>query len=87
MIAITGSSSGGGAVGGNGGGSNPALDFDLDELDDCFEDDNSRNESVPMILIVVQGGPNTLLTVEESLKQNVPVLVLAVSLLTQPQCI
>lgn len=32
-----------------------------------------------MILIVVQGGPNTLLTVEESLKQNVPVLVLAVS--------
>jgi transient receptor potential cation channel subfamily M member 2 len=48
-----------------------------------FEDDNdeeiSRNESVPMVLIVVQGGPNTLLTVEESLKQNVPVLVLAVS--------
>jgi len=30
-----------------------------------------------MILIVVQGGPNTLLTVEESLKKNVPVLVLA----------
>lgn len=33
---------------------------------------------IPMILIVVQGGPNTLLTVEESLKKNVPVLVLAV---------
>jgi hypothetical protein len=48
-----------------------------------FEDDNdeeiSKSQSVPMVLIVVQGGPNTLLTVEESLKQNVPVLVLAVS--------
>lgn len=34
-----------------------------------------------MVLIVVQGGPNTLKTVEESLKQNVPILVLAVFLL------
>lgn len=32
-----------------------------------------------MVLIVVQGGPNTLKTVEESLKQSVPVLVLAVN--------
>ena len=40
------------------------------------EDDDSHSE-VPMILIVVQGGPNTLIQVEESLKQNVPVLVLA----------
>lgn len=55
-----------------------SFDLDLDDFDDCNEDDSSRNESVPMILIVVQGGPNTLLTVEESLKQNVPVLVLAV---------
>lgn len=31
-----------------------------------------------MVLIVVQGGPGTFKTVEESLKQNVPVLVLAV---------
>jgi hypothetical protein len=76
VIAITGSSSAGG-IGGS--SSNPTLDIDLEEMDDCFDDDNSRNESVPMILIVVQGGPNTLLTVEESLKQNVPVLVLAVS--------
>lgn len=52
--------------------------IDDDDLDD-LDDDNLRSETVPMILIVVQGGPNTLLTVEESLKQNVPVLVLAVS--------
>lgn len=30
--------------------------------DDDDEDDNVSNESVPMILIVVQGGPNTLIT-------------------------
>ncbi len=48
-----------------------------DEEDDN-EDENSNTETVPMILIVVQGGPNTLITVEESLKQSVPVLVLAV---------
>ena len=42
------------------------------------EADNQKNEYIPMILIVVQGGPNTLMTVEESLKENVPVLVLAV---------
>ena len=30
-----------------------------------------------MVLIVVQGGPNTLLTVVESLRQNIPVLILA----------
>ncbi len=37
----------------------------------------NKEDTIPMILIVVQGGPNTLLTVEESLKKNVPVLVLA----------
>jgi transient receptor potential cation channel subfamily M protein 2 len=40
---------------------------------------NGITETIPMILIVVQGGPNTLITVEHSLKQSVPVLVLAVS--------
>lgn len=49
-----------------------------EEEEDSDEED-CRNESVPMILIVVQGGPNTLITVEESLKQAVPVLVLAVN--------
>ena len=39
--------------------------------------EDSQSQLIPMILIVVQGGPNTLLTVEESLKKNVPVLVLA----------
>lgn len=53
------------------------------QIDDNTEfDENSENGSrkdlVPMVLIVVQGGPNTLLTVEESIKQNVPVLILAV---------
>lgn len=49
-----------------------------DDDDDSQDEDGIRNESVPMILIVVQGGPNTLITVEESLKQAVPVLILAV---------
>lgn len=40
-------------------------------------EDEQQNQMIPMILIVVQGGPNTLRTVEESLKKNVPVLVLA----------
>ena len=30
-----------------------------------------------MVLIVVQGGPNTLLTVAEAIKQKTPVLILA----------
>jgi hypothetical protein len=50
-----------------------------DDENDSQDEDGTRNESVPMILIVVQGGPNTLITVEESLKQAVPVLILAVS--------
>lgn len=49
-----------------------------DDDDDSQDEDGVRNESVPMILIVVQGGPNTLITVEQSLKQAVPVLILAV---------
>ena len=54
-----------------------------DDEDDIQDEDDMRNESVPMILIVVQGGPNTLITVEESLKQMVPVLVLAVCLFVE----
>lgn len=46
-----------------------------------IKEDSQKENSIPMILIVVQGGPNTLLTVEESLKKNLPVLVLAVSYL------
>jgi hypothetical protein len=37
------------------------------------------DEKIPMILIVVQGGPRTLQTVYESINKCVPVLVLAVS--------
>ena len=51
--------------------------YDEEESPIELEDDSLTE--VPMILIVVQGGPNTLITVEESLKQMVPVLVLAVS--------
>ena len=40
--------------------------------------EKEHKELIPMILIVVNGGPNTLLTVVESLKENVPILVLAV---------
>ncbi len=42
--------------------------------------DDTEQENIPMVLIVVQGGPNTLFTVAESLSQNIPVLILAVSL-------
>ena len=41
-------------------------------------ENDSEQENVPMVLIVVQGGPNTLKTVAESLGQNIPVLILAV---------
>ena len=34
--------------------------------------------TIPMVLIVVQGGPNTLLTVEETIKMNIPVVIVAV---------
>ena len=49
-----------------------------DDDDENKENEDNLHSEVPMILIVVQGGPNTLITVEESLKQMVPVLVLAV---------
>jgi len=36
-----------------------------------------QETEVPMVLIVVQGGPNTLKTVEETLLKKIPVLILA----------
>ena len=60
---------------GSSGNGNEMFAGNEPDVDDSSE--NEANRSVPMILIVVQGGPNTLITVEESLKQNVPVLVLA----------
>jgi transient receptor potential cation channel subfamily M member 2 len=41
-------------------------------------EEKSSKEIIPMVLIVVQGGPNTLLTVEKALIEDVPVLILAV---------
>jgi transient receptor potential cation channel subfamily M protein 2 len=40
-----------------------------------------KKNVIPMILIVVNGGPNTLLTVVESLEEHIPILVLAVTLI------
>ena len=40
---------------------------------------NAVNNHVPMVLILVQGRVKTFLTVEQSLRQDVPVLVIAVS--------
>ena len=54
---------------------------DDDEEEDTRDHEDTLHSEVPMILIVVQGGPNTLITVEESLKQMVPVLVLAVKMI------
>ena len=39
-----------------------------------------KKDEIPMVLIVVEGGPNTLKTVKEAVEKNVPILVLAVSL-------
>ena len=43
-------------------------------------DDENCEFLIPMVLIVMQGGPGTLQTIEESLKRNVPVLILAVNI-------
>jgi transient receptor potential cation channel subfamily M protein 2 len=40
--------------------------------------DNSFIEKIPTILIVVNGGENTFVTVRQSIEEGVPVLVLAV---------
>ena len=42
------------------------------------QDEKNRKVTIPMVLIVVQGGPNTLLTVEETIKMNIPVVIVAV---------
>ena len=39
-----------------------------------------QNKIIPSILIVVEGGENTLKTVAETLNKNIPVLVLKVSI-------
>ncbi len=47
-----------------------------EKSEDCSEEE--VDDSIPMILIVVQGGPNTLSTVTESIKEKIPILVLVV---------
>lgn len=39
---------------------------------------NEDEFKVPIILIVVQGGKNTLLTIEKAVQQLIPILVIAV---------
>ena len=58
-------------------------DCDDDEIDDYATEElksGLKKVIVPMVLIVVHGGPNTLRSVVEAIKQNVPILVLAVNL-------
>lgn len=43
-----------------------------------FQKELEENFNVPMLLIVVQGGPNTLVTVEKTIVKKIPILVLAV---------
>lgn len=47
---------------------------------DLEERDSKKPESIPMILIVLQGGPNTLKTIHESLSKKNPVLLIEVRL-------
>ena len=49
------------------------IEFRL-ELEEFFV-----NEKIPLVLIVVNGGKNTLLTVNQSINKNIPILVLAVN--------
>ena len=48
-------------------------------LTDLVDDEEEFTNKIPMILIVVQGGPNTLFTVAESIKKRIPILVLSES--------
>ncbi len=51
------------------------------DSDDSDQEDNSGevDNTIPMILIVVQGGPNTLKTVAEGMKKKIPILILVVN--------
>ena len=53
-------------------------DDDRDEYETEKLKSGLKKDFIPMVLIVVQGGPNTLQSVAEAIKQNVPILVLAV---------
>ena len=46
-------------------------------------DENLDEHSIPMVLIVVQGGFGTLITIEESLKKHIPIIIIAVSFFFQ----
>jgi hypothetical protein len=51
----------------------------FNQLPNTDQPEPYNNITIPMILIVVQGGATTLKTVYDSVKKNVPVLVLAVN--------
>lgn len=48
------------------------------KISNNFQKELEESINVPMLLIVVQGGPNTLVTVEKTIIQKIPILVLAV---------
>ena len=64
---------------GNDNVSNHDNELDEDEAETEQLKKGLKKNSVPMVLIVVQGGPKTLHTIEIAINQNVPILVLAES--------
>ena len=52
------------------------IDFRLNL--ECFLSQEAFYEKIPLVLIVVNGGTNTLLTVNQAINKNVPILILAV---------
>lgn len=44
-----------------------------------LESEISKRKKIPIILVVVEGGPNTAATVLESLKKNIPCVIIDVS--------
>jgi hypothetical protein len=63
--------------------SHTSLNVDLDEKSGIHDNDShfvNEKFNIPMILICVNGGYDALTLIHESLKQRVPILVLAVRL-------
>ena len=52
------------------------IDFRLNL--ECFLSQEAFYEKIPLVLIVVNGGLTTLLTVKKSIDKNIPILILAV---------
>lgn len=53
------------------------IDF-RSELEDQLKSKVTEGSEIPMILMVVNGGPNTLYTVKNAIEKKIPMLILAV---------